>query len=100
MRYPPPEVINSWPAPNYVDPETRGQSLLVVNITLLSLCIIALAARLWSRLVILRSPGLDDVLITIAMVSLWSTYTAIASLQVSQIPTIGVSVTVLLGELT
>jgi hypothetical protein len=69
MRTPPPEVIESWPAPNYVDPETRGQSLLVVNITLLGLCLIALAARLWSRLVILRSPGLDDLLITVAIVS-------------------------------
>jgi hypothetical protein len=69
MRTPPPEVVESWPAPNYVDPETRGQSLLVVNITLLGLCLIALAARLWSRLVILRSPGLDDLFITIAIVS-------------------------------
>jgi hypothetical protein len=69
MRSPPLEVIESWPAPNYVDPETRGQSLLVVNITLLCLCLIALASRLWARLVILRSPGLDDLLITIAIVS-------------------------------
>jgi hypothetical protein len=69
MGTPPLEVIESWPAPNYVDPETRGQSVLVVNITLLGLCLIALAARLWSRLVILRAPGLDDLLITIAIVS-------------------------------
>jgi hypothetical protein len=69
MKSPSLEVIESWPAPNYVDPETRGQSLLVVNITLLGLCLVALAARLWARLVILRSPGLDDLLITIAIVS-------------------------------
>ena len=69
MGTPPLEVIESWPAPNYVDPETRGQSVLVVNITLLVLCLIVLAARLWSRLVIIRAPGLDDLLITIAIVS-------------------------------
>jgi hypothetical protein len=70
MRDPPLSVILSWPTPNYVDPETRGQSLLVVNIILLALCFVAVAARLWARLVILHAPGLDDLLITIAMVHL------------------------------
>lgn len=69
MRTPPPEVIASWPQPNYIDPVTRGPALVIVNFILLGLSVIAVGARLWSRLIILRSPGLDDLLITIAIVS-------------------------------
>ena len=71
MVTPPPEVIASWPPPNYIDPETRGSSLVVVNFIFLALSLAALAARLWARLVILRAPGLDDFLITIAIVSVF-----------------------------
>jgi hypothetical protein len=70
MRQPPLDVILSWPKPNYVDPETRGDALLVVNVLFLAICFIAVAARLWARLRILHSAGLDDLLITIAMVRL------------------------------
>lgn len=69
MRNPPLSVILSWPTPNYVDPETRGNALLIINIIFLALCFAAVGARLWARLRILHSPGLDDLLITIAMVS-------------------------------
>lgn len=70
MRHPPLDVILSWPEPNYVNPETRGNALLVVNILFLAICFVAVAARLWARLRILHSAGLDDLLITIAMVRL------------------------------
>jgi hypothetical protein len=69
MRVPPPAVIASWPPPNYIDPETRGPSLLIVNSVFLALSLAALAGRLWARLVILRAPGLDDLLITVAIVN-------------------------------
>jgi hypothetical protein len=72
MRVPPPSVIASWPPPNYIDPETRGPSLLIVNSVFLALSLAALAGRLWARLVILRAPGLDDILITVAIVSFFS----------------------------
>jgi len=45
--------------------------LVVVNFIFLALSLAALAARLWARLVILRAPGLDDFLITIAIVSVF-----------------------------
>jgi len=82
MRTPPPEVVASWPPPNYIDPETRGPSLLIVNFIFLALSLASLAARLWARLVILRAPGLDDLLITIAIVSFFGfkTYAATISL--------------------
>ena len=68
MRHPPLDVILSWPKPNYISPETRGHSLLAVNVTFLVIAFIAVVARLWARLRIVKSPGLDDLLITIAMV--------------------------------
>ena len=101
MRNPPPEVIASWPAPNYVDPETRGQSLLIVNIILLTLCFVVLGGRLWARFMILRAPGLDDLLITIAMVCSLRSRNCISNHTTNllrQIPTIGVTVAVMLGE--
>ena len=61
-------VIATWPTPNYVDPETRGPGLLVVNVVFSILCLFAVAARLWARLRIVHSPGLDDVLIVISFV--------------------------------
>ena len=74
MRHPPLDVILSWPEPNYVNPETRGNALLIVNIIFLVLCFITAAARLWARLRILHSAGVDDLLITIAMVRLLKSF--------------------------
>jgi hypothetical protein len=68
MRLPPPEVLATWPIPNYVDPPTRGNGALIVNIVCLSFAFVVTLLRLYTRLKITYSPGLDDVLIVIALV--------------------------------
>ncbi|KAJ6259390.1 hypothetical protein Dda_6291 [Drechslerella dactyloides] len=61
MRWiPPPEVVDSWPAPDYEHPANRGRSLIVVEIALFSLTAIIVAGRIYTRRWIIRSFGLDD----------------------------------------
>ena len=69
MRRPPISVIATWPAPNYENPETRGPALLIVESIFLSLAWIILSLRLYVRLVILRKPWWDDLLMVLAAVS-------------------------------
>ncbi|KFZ06669.1 hypothetical protein V501_07194 [Pseudogymnoascus sp. VKM F-4519 (FW-2642)] len=59
----PPDVILSWPKPNYTDPDRRGPALLIVNYFLLPLAMVVIGMRLYTRLVIVHSAGLDDVFI-------------------------------------
>lgn len=68
MRIPPPEVVASWPTPNYVNPVSRGPALLIAELTIMPLALIALTARLYCRIVKVRSPGGDDWLMIAAMV--------------------------------
>lgn len=68
MRLPPPQVLLTWPTPNYVDPLTRGNDALIVNIVCLSFAFVVTLLRLYTRLKITYSPGLDDALIVIALV--------------------------------
>ena len=79
MRDPPPEVVGSWPKPNYIDPETRGNGLFVVVLLFVLLCLVVVAARLYARIKILKAPGVDDVLIVISMVSLSSFNSLVSS---------------------
>ncbi|KAL3481373.1 hypothetical protein BJX99DRAFT_253677 [Aspergillus californicus] len=60
MRTPPPEVIASWPEPNYINPSYQGHQLLVVGIILLITSSTILGLRLWVRLRMKRSAGWDD----------------------------------------
>lgn len=68
MRIPPPDVVSSWPAPNYTDPETRGNALLICNVIFQTLATIAVAGRLYSRFV-KKWFGIDDAMIILAYVS-------------------------------
>jgi len=70
MRNPPPEVYLSWPAPNYVDPETRGPMLVVVPVVLVIISFLIVALRLYTRVVLIKSVGADDWLIGASTVSL------------------------------
>jgi hypothetical protein len=63
-------VILSWPKPNYVDPVRRGPALVIVNSLLLPLALIVVGLRLYTRLAICRSAGLDDLFIALAVVGL------------------------------
>lgn len=71
MQLPPLSVVEAWPA---ADPNasSRGQANLIVNLVLFPLALLFLILRIYTRLAISRSFGLDDVLILAAMVRLSS----------------------------
>jgi hypothetical protein len=52
--------IAKWPAPNYVDPITRRPLVLGVEIPLTILTILFVAARFYSRTIIVKALGWDD----------------------------------------
>lgn len=66
--HPPVSVLVSWPAPNHVNPETRGPGASYALIVLLALTFIVYTARMWARLIVARNAGLDDSLMSIAMI--------------------------------
>lgn len=68
MHLPPPEVLMSWPLPNYVNPVTRGGAVLIVNIVTITVAFLVTCLRLVTRFRITCTPGLDDFLIVIALV--------------------------------
>ena len=72
--HPPPQVIASWPTPNYENPQTQGPALMAVTILLSAVGVFTVGARLYSRIAITKVPGLDDAL---AVISLVSTYTGL-----------------------
>jgi hypothetical protein len=72
MRFPPPEVMASWPVPNYKDPVTRGPALMIVELTILPVALICVALRLWVRIRWLRKSWWDDWLMVVAAVCLES----------------------------
>ncbi|KAF1830954.1 hypothetical protein BDW02DRAFT_76513 [Decorospora gaudefroyi] len=67
MQLPPVAVLLTWPTPNYEDPVTRGPALVIVNSIFLSLVVLTVTARLYTRLVIKRWFGWDDVFILLAL---------------------------------
>ncbi|KAE8446570.1 hypothetical protein EG329_011902 [Mollisiaceae sp. DMI_Dod_QoI] len=67
VRPVPLSVILSWPKPNYVDPVRRGPALVIVNSLLLPLALAVVGARLYTRLIVCRSAGLDDLFIALAV---------------------------------
>ena len=60
----------NWPAPNYDDPETAGSltGSLAASIILGTITVIAVIARFYARIAIVRRVGLDDLFIIIALV--------------------------------
>lgn len=62
----PPEVIATWPKPNYDDPVTKGPGLVYLGIVLGIFGILVVTARIYSRIFITKAPGIDDVLIVYA----------------------------------
>ena len=89
-------VLLSWPAPNYVDPIRRGPSLVIVNSVLLPLAIVIVGLRLYTRLFIIRSAGLDDLFIALAVVCNPIQKFVVSSDQ-PQVPAFGLTVAVCLG---
>ncbi|KAK2765981.1 hypothetical protein FQN54_007496 [Arachnomyces sp. PD_36] len=68
MRTPPPDVLASWPEPNYTNPATRGDGLVIVNVITMVLAVIVVVLRLYTRIRITGSFGFDDLLILFALV--------------------------------
>lgn len=68
MRLPPLAVLLSWPTPNYVDPVTHGPALLIVNLIFITLVVVAVVGRLYSRICVKRWYGWDDSMIALALV--------------------------------
>jgi len=64
------DVILNWPKPNYVDPMRRGPALLIVNSLLLPVALVVVGLRLYTRLKICCSAGLDDLFIALAVVGI------------------------------
>lgn len=64
---PPIEVVAAWPV-GREHFESRGWGIGIVSIVLYILCIIVVALRLWSRLFLTATAGIDDLIIAIAMV--------------------------------
>jgi len=66
MRFPPPEVLASWPTPNYKNPVTRGPALIITELTILPLALTCVALRLWVRIRWLHKSWWDDWLMVVA----------------------------------
>ncbi|KAJ4289352.1 hypothetical protein N0V88_007103 [Collariella sp. IMI 366227] len=66
VRSPPPEVLATWPKPNYVDPITRGPVLIIVELIFLPLALICLALRLYVKIRIMCKKEIDDWLMAAA----------------------------------
>ena len=65
--HPPLELALSWEK-NYVDPVTRGGTEIVVQeAVLLTLCVITVALRVYTRKFLAKNFGLDDVLIILSL---------------------------------
>ena len=64
--------LESWPTPNYANPETRGPGVIYINSILYPLVVAVVGIRTYTRVFISRSFGLDDTFILLAMVPLAS----------------------------
>jgi len=69
MQLPPPSVIAKYTTPNYVNPESTGASLLITNCVMLSISLVVIGIRIYTRVWISNNFGWDDVFILLALVS-------------------------------
>ena len=82
--HPPPEVLLSWPKPNHINPEDRGWSSSIVLLVFLGITFLVYTARMWARLGLGKNAGLDDTLMTIAILPLFGlTISAILGMLVA-----------------
>ncbi|KAK3902389.1 hypothetical protein C8A05DRAFT_15556 [Staphylotrichum tortipilum] len=69
MRSAPPEVVATWPKPDYINPESQGPDLIVAGIFTLVLALVALGLRLYVRLRIMRKMEMDDWVMVAAVIA-------------------------------
>ncbi|KAF3799355.1 hypothetical protein GCG54_00001397 [Colletotrichum gloeosporioides] len=83
MRFPPLEVVKSWPPPNHIDPEERGPALLIIESISLSIALICLLLRLYVRVFMMRKSWWDDwLMVGAAIFSISVTVCVILATQV------------------
>ncbi|KZM24673.1 hypothetical protein ST47_g4191 [Ascochyta rabiei] len=80
--HPPPQVLRSWPTPNYINPEERGRTSSIVLSAVLGVTFFVYIARMWARLGLGKNAGWDDTLMSLAIV-----------------PLFGLTISVILGEI-
>ncbi|TVY59034.1 hypothetical protein LCER1_G000618, partial [Lachnellula cervina] len=68
MQLPPPEVLAALPKPNYVDPVTRGDAKVIVNVVLFTILLSFLGLRIYTRTYLRKFFGTDDILILVALI--------------------------------
>lgn len=59
-RDPPPEMIASWPPPNFSNPQSKGPTLLIVELLLITIVCVVVLLRIYSRVYLRKTFGLDD----------------------------------------
>jgi len=98
MRAIPPEVLLSWPIPNYTNPVTRGNALVVVNAIFITLVVLVVALRLYTRIWIKRWFGADDYFILLALVGRDAVSPLLSHAYCLKFFTIGLTAVVLLAN--
>ncbi|OJJ32820.1 hypothetical protein ASPWEDRAFT_594015 [Aspergillus wentii DTO 134E9] len=58
--------MDNWPEPNYTDPATHGQGIVIANIIFGVLVLVSIVLRVYSRVRITSSFGVDDIFILFA----------------------------------
>ncbi|KAK8100517.1 uncharacterized protein PG998_008085 [Apiospora kogelbergensis] len=66
MKFPPPEVIASWPEPNYENPRSQGPAAEITVYILTGIVTIMIAIRMYTRIHITKSFGMDDAFMLVA----------------------------------
>lgn len=91
-------VLKTWPKPNYVDPVTQGDGLMIIELTLLPIAIAVVVLRMYIRISWLKKSWWDDYLMIIAMVRTVCRRCRVAMLTTYvQIFSIGTTVLVILA---
>lgn len=68
MQFPPDDVLESWPEPNYENPsEVRGPAILVLTFIFVPLLVILVLLRVYTRLRLTKNFGPDDITIVAAV---------------------------------
>lgn len=69
--HPPADVLLSWPRPNPINPEDRGWASSIVLLVVLGITFFVYIARMWARLSLGKNAGLDDIVMSIAIIPLF-----------------------------
>jgi hypothetical protein len=70
MLSPTPDILATWPTPNYLNLVTRGHGVLTTNIIICALSTVAVGLRLYTRIRITHTLGLDDAFSVLGLVGL------------------------------